>query len=130
MMTDRADALRKLVVGDIFHARNPETRASLVCLVTGLDDGTIYARRIHTQDDVRFDRSTGLRLGKGPTVIDCVTPFPPDIHEIFLGMDRKHRQNTELFRKGIEPDPEQRKLTAEERRANLTINQHVADNLI
>lgn len=130
MAINPASAFQKLAVGDIFHARNPETRASLVCLVTGLDDGTIYARRIHTQDEVQFDRATGLRLGKGQTKIDCVTPFPPDIHEIFLEMDRKHRENTELFRQGIEPEPERRKLTADERRANLAIDDHVAANPI
>jgi hypothetical protein len=128
MVTDRASALRKLAVGDIFHARNPETSASLVCLVTGLDDGTIYARRIHTQDDVRFDRTTGLRMPSARTRIDCVTPFPPDIHNIFLQMDRKHREHTEMFLKGIEPEAEQRKLTAEERRANLFISPHIAAN--
>jgi hypothetical protein len=64
------------------------------------------------------------------TQIDCVTPFPPDIHNIFLEMDRKHARHTELFRKAIEPDPEQRKLTAEEWRANLSINAYVAANRI
>ena len=43
-MTDRASALRKLAVGDIFHARNPQTNASLVCIVTAVDEATIYAK--------------------------------------------------------------------------------------
>ena|SRR5579863_985963 len=128
-MTDRTSALRNLAAGDIFHARSPNG-ASLVCLVTAVDDGTIYARRIHTQDDVRFDRTTGLRTPSGRTRIDCVTPFPPDIHNVFLGLDRKHREHTELFRRGMEPDPEQRKLTTEERHANLSINPHVSANPI
>ncbi|HTW53159.1 MAG TPA: hypothetical protein VME45_14805 [Stellaceae bacterium] len=129
MMTDRESALRKLAVGDIFHGRS-SNGASLVCLVTAVDDGTIYARRIHTQDDLKFDRTTGFECGKEHTKIDCATPFPPDIHKIFLEMDRKYGEHTELFRKGLEPEPEQRKLTTEERRANLSINAHVAANPI
>jgi hypothetical protein len=35
-----------------------------------------------------------------------------------------------LFRRGIEPDPEQRKMTADEKRANLAIDPHVAANAI
>src|SRR5580704_12577581 len=101
MMTDRASALRNLTVGDIFHARSPDG-ASLVCLVTSVDDGTIYARRIHTQDDVRFDRTTGLRMPSARTRIDCVTPFPPDIHNIFLEVDRKHRELMALVHQGVE----------------------------
>jgi len=129
MMTDRAAALSKLVVGDIFHAQSPDG-ASLVCLVTAVDDGAIYARRIHTQDHVRFDRTTGLRIPSGRTRIDCVTPFPPDIHDIFLKLDRKYSEHAQLFRRGLEPEAEQRKLTAEERRANLSIDDHVAANRI
>ena len=130
MTSDRESRLQNLAVGDIFHARNPETNASLVCLVTGLDDHTIYGRRIHMQDEVRFDRNTGLRREKRVTAIDCVAPFPPDIHKIFLEMDRKYGEHAELFRKGLELEPEQRKLTAEERRANRSIDQHVTANRI
>jgi len=129
MTLDRETALRKLAVGDIFHARGSGP-ASLVSLVTAIDNGTIYARRIHTQDDLKFDRNTGFQLGKVHTKIDCVAPFPPDIHNIILEMDRKHGYHTELFRKGVEPDPKQRKMTADEKRANLSINAHVAANPI
>lgn len=128
-MADRESALRNLAVGDIFHARSPNG-ASLVCLVTAIDDGTIYARRIHTQDDEQFDRKTGVECGKGNAKIDCITPFPSDIHNIFLEMDQKHRELTDLFRKGVEVDPERCKMTPDEKRANLFINQHVAANPI
>ena len=77
-MADRATALQSLAVGDIFHAQS-SNGASLVCLITAVDNGTIYARRIHTQDDVQFDRSTGFEVGKPHTRIDCIAPFPPDI---------------------------------------------------
>jgi hypothetical protein len=128
-MTDRENALRKLAVRDIFHARSPDG-ASLVCLVTSVDDGTIYARRIHTQDDVRFDRTTGLRMPSARTRIDCVTPFPPEIHDIFLEMDRKYGGLTALTGQGVELTLDQTRMTSDEKRANLSINAHVAANLI
>lgn len=128
-MTDRETALRNLVAGDIFHARSPNG-ASLVCLVTAIDEGTICARRIHTQDDLQFDRGTGIEVGKPHAKIDCVTPFSPDIHEIFLEIDRKHQELTALIRQGVEPTPDQTRMTSDEKRANLSINRHVADNPI
>ena len=64
-MTDRETALRSLAMGDIFHGRSPNG-ASLVCLITSVNDSTIYARRITTQDDLKFDRRTGIELGDVP----------------------------------------------------------------
>jgi hypothetical protein len=128
-MHDRETALRNLSVGDIFHARSLNG-ASLVCRVTGVDDGTIYARRIHTQDDVRFDRRTGVEVGKPHTAIDCVTPFPADIHKIFVELDRKYQELMALVRQGIELTPAQTKMTAGEKRADLFIDEHVAANPI
>jgi hypothetical protein len=128
-MADRASALRQLAVGELFHARS-RNGASLVCVVTAVDDGTIYARRMHTQDDVQFDRDTGFEAGKAHTKIDCVTPFPPDIRDIFLEVDRKQRELTALVRQGVELTPDQTKMTADEKRANLAIDRHVAANPI
>jgi hypothetical protein len=128
-MTDRESMLRQLSVGDIFHARS-RNGASLVCLVKAVDDGAIHARRIHTQDDVVFDRRTGFEVGKSHTKIDCIAPFPPDIHDIFLEVDRKHRELTALVRQGVELTLDQTKMTSDEKRANLSIDQHVANNPI
>ena len=128
-MTDRESTLRNLAVGNIFHARSPKWGEPGLPR-HGVDDGTIYARRIHTQDNVRFDRATGLRLPSARTKIDCVTPFPRDIDNTFREMDRKYAEHTELFRNGVEPDPEKRKMTPDEKLANLSINSHVAANLI
>jgi hypothetical protein len=128
-MTDRETALRNLAVGNIFHAQS-RNGASFVCLVTALDDGTIYARRIHTQDDVQFDRNTGFEIGKQQTRIDCITAFPPDIQNIFLAMDRKYQELMALVRQGIVLTLDQTRMTADERRASLAIDQHVAANLI
>jgi hypothetical protein len=129
VMADREAALRSLVVGDIFHARSPNG-ASLVCLLTALNEATIFARRIHTQDDLRFDRKTGVELGAVKSRIDCIAPFPPDIHEIFLDMDRKYRQFRELSKTGSEPDLEQYKLTEAELRALLFIEEHISSDPI
>ena len=89
-MVDRETALRKVAVGDIFHARS-SNRASLTCLVTAIDEGVIRARRIHTQDDVQFDRNTGFELGKAHTRIDCVAPLPPEVHTIFVEFDKRYQ---------------------------------------
>jgi hypothetical protein len=129
MTADRKTALRNLAVGDIFHARS-SNGASLVCLVTAIDDDAIYARRIHTQDDERFDRNTGFEIGKSHTKIDCVAPFPPDIHNIFLEMDRKYQELMALVRQGVELTLAQTKMTADEKRASLFIGEHVAANPI
>jgi hypothetical protein len=128
-MSDRASALRNLAVGDIFHARS-SNRASLVCLVTAVDETTIHARRIHTQDDLQFDQNTGLELGKLHTRIDCVAPLPPDIHNLLVEMDRKYQALHALVREGVELDPEQCRLTPDERRANGFNREHVAANPI
>lgn len=128
-MIDRKRALQHLDVGDIFHARS-SNGASLVCLITAVDHGTIHARRIHTQDDVQFDRSTGFEVGKQHTSIDCVAPFPPDIQNIFLAMDQKYQELMALVRQGIELTLDQTRMTADERRASLAIDQHVAANPI
>jgi len=118
-----------LAVGDIFHAVS-SNGASLVCLVTAVDDLTISARRIHTQDDHRFDRNTGFEWDKKHTKIDCVVPLPPEIHGLFLTMDRKYQELTALVRKGVELDPQQCKLTPDERRASGFMRNHVTANRI
>jgi hypothetical protein len=130
MTTDRENALKDLAVGDIFHARNPESGASLVCLVTGVEDGTICARRIHTQDDVRFDRSTGLKSGKSQAKIDCVAPLPPEIYEVFFQMDRRYQAAHARIRQGAEPDPKELRWTPEERRAHGLLDAHIEANAI
>jgi hypothetical protein len=99
-------------------------------LVTALDDHTIYARRITTQDDMQFDRTTGLEKGRGRGVIDCVEPFPPEIQAAFRGLDRKYQMFAEMRRKGDEPNPEQYKLTPEELHALLSEDEHISANPI
>jgi hypothetical protein len=129
VMSDRETELQNLSVGDIFHARSPNG-ASLLCLVIGVDDGTIHARRVHTQDDLQFDRLTGIKCPGVPSRIDCVAPFPPDIHQIFVEMDKKYRTLMELDRKGVGADPLRYRLTPDESRANRSIKSHVSANPI
>lgn len=128
-MADQGIGLSKLGVGDIFHARS-SNGASLVCLVTAVDDGTIYARRIHTQDDVQFDRGTGFEVGKQHTKIDCVAPLPPEIYNVFVAMDRRYQDAHERIRQGIEVDLREARHTPEERRAHTLLDEHIAANPI
>lgn len=128
-MGDREDAIRKLSVGDIFHGRS-QHGTSLTCVVTALDGNTLHARRITTQDALQFDRKTGGHQGRGGGRIDCVTPFPPDIHSAFAGLDQKYQSFREMRSKGLEPDPEQYTLTTAEVRALLSIDDHVSSNPI
>ena len=124
IMPDRESALRNLAVGDIFHGRSPNG-ASLVCLVTAVDNETIDARRIHTQDDLRFDRRTGIELGEVKSRIDCVAPLPLDIYNVLVAMDRKGQALAAMFRSGVEPDPEQYKLTDAEKKAGRLLTAHI-----
>lgn len=119
-MPDRETALRTIGVGNIFHARSPNG-ASLVCLVTSVSINTIYARRITTQEDLEFDRQTGIESGKERILsrIDSVAPLPADVHDVFVELDRKYR---------IERDPERLKLTASEKRALLFLDSHYPSN--
>jgi hypothetical protein len=129
MTMDREAALRSLSAGDIFHARSPNG-ASMVCLVTEVDEGTIYARRIHTQDDEQFDRKTGYECGKDHTKIDCAAPLPPEIYDIFVGLDRRYQAQMELVRKGFEPDMMQARYTPDERHAHGVLDKNIKANPI
>lgn len=88
-MNERESAIRSLVVGDIFHGRAPNG-ASLFCLVTDVIGTTIHARRIHTQELLRFDRQSGTSLGEVKSRIDCVAPLPSEVQEVLLKLDRKY----------------------------------------
>jgi hypothetical protein len=128
-MKNRETALRSLAVGDMFHGRSPNG-ASLICLVTSVSDNIIYARRITTQDDLQFDRRSGIELSEVRSRIDCVAPFPADLYGVFLELDRKGQVNANMLRNGIKPSLDQYRLTPEERRALLVIDEHISANPI
>jgi hypothetical protein len=125
-MFDRETQLAKLDIGDIFHAESP-SGASLICLVLSVGQTTIQARRVTTQESLKFDRRTGVTVADDegvPCVIDSVTPLPAEIHDIFLELDRKYQK----YRP--DRDPERFKLTDAEKKALLFVGQHYASNLL
>jgi hypothetical protein len=120
-MVERAVILQKLDAGDVFHAESPNG-ASLVCLVTRVDEGTIYARTVTTQYSLRFDRTTGEAEwggGGAPCIIDSVAPLPVEIYHVILGIDRKYR---------LEQDVDKLKLNDAEKRALVFVDSHYSQN--
>lgn len=128
-MTDRESALRSLAVGDIFHGRAPNG-ASLFCLVTDVIETTICARRIHTQEQLQFDRRSGISLGEVKSRIDCVAPLPPEVHQGLLKLDKKYGEAIAQQAAGIELDFAMYKLTDAERRVHVLSDDHVSSNPI
>lgn len=121
-MPDRESSLRNIKVGDFFHAKCPNG-ASMICLTTAVDETTLYARRITTQTDHAFDRTTGVERDPDGILckVDSVAPLPPEIHNVFLGLDHRYRTST---------DPERSKLTDAEKRAIMYIASYYPANPI
>jgi hypothetical protein len=93
-MSDRKALLAKLTVGDIFHAVAPNG-ASCVCRVLSANDATLYAKRMTTQENLEFDRQTGVEKtisGEALALIDSVAPLPPEIQDAFLALEQKYGQ--------------------------------------
>jgi hypothetical protein len=92
-MMDREAALKKIAVGDIFHAGvRPDSGPSYICLALQVRDDTIFARRMTTQSVHWFDRKTGAEIGSDKVVIHSTAPLPDDIREIMLSIDRLFRE--------------------------------------
>ena len=129
-MPDRSILLAKLDVGDIFHAQAPRG-ASLVCLVLAVGERIIQARLVTTQENLEFDRTTGVKLNdkrKTPCVIDSVAPLPAEIHEVFLELDKKYRVLMAMDERERFADLERLKLTDSEKKALLFVDSHYALN--
>ena len=93
MNSNREATLRKIAVGDIFHATAPNG-ASLICLALTVTETTIHAKAVTSDFQFEFDRATGavewkFHGHKIPCIIDSVAPLPADIHQVMLGLDRK-----------------------------------------
>lgn len=103
-MTDRHAALRRIAVGDIFHAgiRGRTDGPSYPCLALQVRKDAIFARRMSTQSVHWFDRATGMEIDDHDVVIDSVAPLPDDIREIMLSIDRLFREAE--YRRAEEPD--------------------------
>jgi hypothetical protein len=119
-MTDRKTLLGRLVVGDVLHATGAEG-ASLICLTVNVTKTTIQARRVTTQENLEFDRQTGVeKCDDEPGRIDSVAPLPLAVLNVILGIDRKYR---------LLQDPEQGKLSdAEVRALAVYVGPHYALN--
>ena len=93
-MTDREAALKRITVGDIFHAsiHGRTDGPSYPCLALQVRDDAIFARRMSTQSVHWFDRATGVEIDDDRIVIDSVAPLPDDIREIMLSIDRLFRE--------------------------------------
>ena len=139
-MSDREIMLKRLVVGDIFHATFPSENPggpSLVCLIESTTATSINSRTVTTQRQFQFDRQTGeaeaidgkpvLARGddNGVCIIDSVAPLPVDIHNVMLGIDRKFRlARSEWFDKS----PERFNLDDAEKKAIIFISSYYPAN--
>jgi hypothetical protein len=131
-MTVRERALRKIGIGDIFHASAPVT-ASFICLTLQVKESTILARRVTLQSIHEFDRATGIEcLESNPAVIDSVAVLPDDIRAIMLGLDRKYRESE--YRRAEDPDwrppTDEPPLTKEEQRGLIFVSRFYRANPI
>ncbi|MGD0026097.1 MAG: hypothetical protein ABSC37_16015 [Xanthobacteraceae bacterium] len=128
-MPDRKPLLAKLDVGDIFHAEYPNG-AKCICLVLSVNDATIDARRVTSQENLEFDRQTGVEKasdGQALAVINSVAPLPAEIHNVFLALDQKYQavhDQKDIF----ERNPEYFKLSEAEKKAFRFIDPHYASN--
>ncbi|WP_316229658.1 hypothetical protein [Bradyrhizobium sp. SZCCHNR1051] len=93
--------------------------------MTALDDGTLTARALTTQEIFRFGRRSGtsitLEADGAVCTIDSVAPLSDSIGDTLLGYDRRCRTSK---------DPDAGRLTVDERRALLDARQFYAANQI
>ena len=117
-MITRASAIRQLGEGDLFHAEH-EAGPTRICVVTSVTETTVVARSTTVQEIIEFDRSTGVAVPPFYFVITSVAALPQDIHDTFLGLDRKYREGK--IRRAKEPGwvrpPAELALTEDQSRA-------------
>jgi hypothetical protein len=118
-MIDRKSFLAMLDVGEIFHAEAPNG-ASLICLVVSVDETNLRVRRITSQDDLVFNRQSGMTADGD--IIDSVAPLPGEIHKVLLELDRKYQ----IYDPNKEP--ERFRLTEEEKKALRFVKPHFSSN--
>lgn len=131
MTDDRESLIRRLSVGNIFHAEYPNG-ASCICLVLAVNAHEISVRRITTQENLIFDRLTGIEKdvhAEALAVMDSVAPLPQDVFEVFLDMDKKFMARMNLDKESrLKLDAEQRRLTGPEKKALLFVDTYYAEN--
>jgi hypothetical protein len=104
-MVNRKTLLGKLVAGDIVQADGPNGACPL-CLIYAVTTTTIKARSVNTQAHYEFNRETGTgdwRDG-GTVIINSIAPFPIEIHNIILGLDRKYRLLRDIMEAALTDD--------------------------
>ena len=129
-MPNRESLFRGLAVGDIFHAEYPNG-ASCICLVLSVSETTICARRVTTQENLTFNRRTGLEevaADQPQAVIDSVAPLPPEVHTVFLEMNKKYETLMSMDETSRFADLERHKLTEAEKKALLFVSEHYPSN--
>jgi hypothetical protein len=129
-MIDRDTCLRDLCVGDIFHAEYPNG-ASCICLVLSVSETTIQARRVTTQENLSFNRRTGVEevaADQPQAVIDSVTALPPEVHNTFLEMNKKYETLMSMDEASRFEDLERHKLSEAEKKALIFVYSHYASN--
>ncbi|WP_174970074.1 hypothetical protein [Burkholderia lata] len=138
MTPGEEQALRSLVVGDIFHAHFtqwPQSEGpSLICLITSVTDDAILARTVSTQVCFTFDRNTGhSRLWEPPiyasttgealvAVIDSIAPLPSNVHNALVALDRHFRLGQ------FSSKPDRSHLTSEHKEALLFVAKYYPEN--
>jgi hypothetical protein len=119
-MLDRKSLIGGLAVGDIFHAEYPNG-ASCICLVLWVNNETVKARRVTTQETLEFDRESGIENDNNAhslATINSVAPLPKEVHDVFLAMDRKYQHFMAMDEKSrFAQEPEKFKLTNPEKEA-------------
>ena len=131
-MIDRNTCLANLSVGDIFHAEYPNG-ASCICLVLSVNQTTIYARRVTTQQTLSFNRQTGVEeaaADQPQAVIDSVAPLPPEVRNTFLEMNKKYETLMSMDETSRFADLEQHKLSDAEKKALIFVYSHYSSNLL
>ena len=129
-MADREILIGNLGVGDIFHAEAPNG-ASLICIVLSVDEGIIQARRVTTQENLAFNRKTGVKVGddrERPCAIDSVAPLPAEIHNAILDLDKKNAAIMAMDEKSRFQDLERLKLADVHGKALIFIGSHYPEN--
>jgi len=111
MKSDHEALISKLSVGDMFHA-SFSNEAIRICIVTSVNNATLVARAVTTQEVFSFDRILGKAASIEGAVctIDSVHPLPREIRDVLLEIDRRY---------GGKPGPDGLPLSSIERRALL-----------
>jgi hypothetical protein len=108
MISNRNALISKLSLGDMFHASFPNG-ATRICIVTSVNNMTLAARAITTQENFEFDRTFGRAksLEDAVCTIDSVYRLSTETRDVLLEIDRRY---------GGEPGPDGLPLSSIERR--------------